>query len=73
MDAGAWYSTLVQGVFNLTPTMTWLQMAGYAGYLAVVMTLFLRGAATRSTDPAPKAPQTKPAGRHPPAGAGPPG
>ncbi|MFI8071714.1 iron uptake transporter permease EfeU [Streptomyces sp. NPDC086033] len=62
VDAGAWYSTLVQGVFNLTPTMTWLQVAGYAGYLAVVMTLFLRGASTRPADPAPKAPRTKPAG-----------
>ncbi|MEV7731463.1 iron uptake transporter permease EfeU [Streptomyces sp. NPDC088921] len=59
VDAGAWYSTLVQGVFNLTPTMTWLQVTGYAGYLAVVMTLFLRGAPTRPADPAPKAPRTK--------------
>ncbi|MGW3146023.1 iron uptake transporter permease EfeU [Streptomyces sp. NPDC001177] len=43
VDAGSWYSALVQGVFNLTPTMTWLQVAGYVGYLAVVMTLFVRG------------------------------
>ncbi|MEU5595333.1 iron uptake transporter permease EfeU [Streptomyces sp. NPDC020298] len=43
IDAGSWYSTLVQGVLNLTPTMTWLQVTGYAGYLAVVMTLFVRG------------------------------
>jgi high-affinity iron transporter len=43
IDAGSWYSTLLQGVLNLTPTMTWLQVAGYAGYLAVVMTLFVRG------------------------------
>ncbi|MFE9308792.1 iron uptake transporter permease EfeU [Streptomyces sp. NPDC006706] len=51
VDAGSWYSTLVQGVFNLTPTMTWLQALGYAGYLAVVMTLFVRG--VRATKPAP--------------------
>ena len=43
LDAGSWYNTLLQGVLNLTPTMTWLQAAGYAGYLAVVMTLFVRG------------------------------
>ncbi|MFD5401514.1 iron uptake transporter permease EfeU [Streptomyces griseorubiginosus] len=43
VDAGAWYSTLVQGVLNLTPAMTWLQVLGYGGYLAVVMTLFVRG------------------------------
>ncbi|GHK01439.1 hypothetical protein SY2F82_32360 [Streptomyces sp. Y2F8-2] len=43
VDAGSWYSTLIQGVFNLTPTMTWLQVVAYAGYLTVVMTLFVRG------------------------------
>lgn len=44
VDAGSWYSTLLQGVLKLTPTRTWLQAAGYAGNLAVVMTLFVRGA-----------------------------
>ncbi|WP_234538124.1 iron uptake transporter permease EfeU [Streptomyces shenzhenensis] len=43
IDAGSWYSTLLQGVLNVTPEMTWLQVIGYAGYLAVVMTLFVRG------------------------------
>ncbi|WP_328974902.1 iron uptake transporter permease EfeU [Streptomyces canus] len=65
VDAGAWYSTLVQGVFNLTPTMTWLQVAGYAGYLAAVMTLFLRGTPIRPTETTPKARATKPAGPKP--------
>ncbi|MFJ4565506.1 iron uptake transporter permease EfeU [Streptomyces caelestis] len=55
VDAGSWYSTLLQGVLNLTPTMTWLQVAGYVGYLGVVMTLFVRGArgATPSPTPSP--------------------
>ncbi|GGT96359.1 iron uptake transporter permease EfeU [Streptomyces coeruleorubidus] len=43
VDAGSWYSTLLQGVLNLTPTMTWLQVVGYVGYLGVVMPLFVRG------------------------------
>ncbi|WP_019067928.1 iron uptake transporter permease EfeU [Streptomyces hokutonensis] len=43
VDAGSWYSTLIQGVFNLMPTMTWLQVVGYVGYLAVVLPLFLGG------------------------------
>ncbi|MEU5668717.1 EfeM/EfeO family lipoprotein, partial [Streptomyces longwoodensis] len=43
IDAGSWYSTLIQGVFNLMPTMTWLQVVAYVAYLAVVMTLFVRG------------------------------
>ncbi|MFF4734735.1 iron uptake transporter permease EfeU [Streptomyces sp. NPDC001262] len=50
IDAGSWYGTLVQGVFNLTPSMTWLQVVSYAGYLAVVMTLFVQG--VRGTRPA---------------------
>ncbi|MFE7213796.1 iron uptake transporter permease EfeU [Streptomyces sp. NPDC001698] len=63
VDAGSWYSTLVQGVFNLTPTMTWLQVLGYAGYLAVVMTLFVRGVRATKPAPAPKpAPVTAPTG-----------
>ncbi|TQF05913.1 iron permease [Kitasatospora acidiphila] len=43
LDAGSWYATLVQGVFNITVTMTWLQVVAYAVYLAVVMTFFVRG------------------------------
>lgn len=69
VDAGSWYSTLVQGVFNLTPTMTWLQVVGYVGYLAVVMTLFLRGTTPRAAEPAAKARQTgtlAPGRRRPP-------
>ncbi|MGW7422630.1 iron uptake transporter permease EfeU [Streptomyces sp. NPDC054813] len=51
IDAGSWYSTLLQGVLNITPAMTWLQVIGYAGYLAVVMTLFVRG--VQATAPRP--------------------
>jgi len=53
VDAGSWYSTLIQGVFNLMPTMTWLQVAGYVGYLVVVMPLFVRGVKTKTPEPAP--------------------
>jgi len=53
VDAGSWYSTLIQGVFNLMPTMTWLQVVGYVGYLAVVMPLFVRGVRTKAPELAP--------------------
>ncbi|MFE4966666.1 iron uptake transporter permease EfeU [Streptomyces sp. NPDC056660] len=53
IDAGSWYGTLLQGVLNITPAMTWLQAIGYVGYLAVVMTLFVRG--VRATAPRPTA------------------
>ena len=64
IDAGSWYSTLVQGVLNITPAMTWLQVIGYAGYLAVVMTLFVRGvrgaAGARAGVPRPAAGESEP-------------
>ncbi|MCC9309024.1 FTR1 family protein [Kitasatospora sp. RB6PN24] len=53
LDAGSWYATLVQGVLNLTVTMTWLQVVAYLGYLAAVMTLFVRG--LRAAAPKPVA------------------
>lgn len=59
IDAGSWYAALVQGVLNLTPAMTWLQITGYVVYLAVVMTLFVRGVRTPAAAPAPK-PQPAP-------------
>ncbi|WP_405864432.1 iron uptake transporter permease EfeU [Streptomyces sp. NBC_00005] len=43
VDPGSWYATLVSGTLNLTPQMTWLQIMAYGVYLAVVMTLFVRG------------------------------
>lgn len=56
IDAGSWYATLLQGVLNLTPAMTWLQVAGYAAYLAVVMTLFVRGGRGPAAEPTAVAP-----------------
>ncbi|MGW4566933.1 iron uptake transporter permease EfeU [Streptomyces sp. NPDC004561] len=63
VDAGSWYSTLVQGVFNLTPTMTWLQVLAYAAYLVVVMTLFVRGVRTTAPKPAAERPEPQPRDR----------
>ncbi|GGU96650.1 hypothetical protein GCM10010260_35300 [Streptomyces filipinensis] len=65
VDAGSWYSTLVQGVFNLTPTMTWLQVVAYAAYLAVVMTLFVRGVRTTPPKPAEERPAGEPKAARP--------
>lgn len=38
----AWYGEVIQGVFNITPTPTVLQLVGWLAYLAVVLALFLR-------------------------------
>ncbi|WP_308313983.1 iron uptake transporter permease EfeU [Streptomyces sp. GbtcB7] len=43
LDPASWYVTVVQGTLNLTPQMTWLQVGVYGTYLAIVMTLFVRG------------------------------
>ena len=54
VDANSWYATLVQGVFNLTTRMTWLQVVAYVVYLGIVMTLFVRGVrAPRAAGAAP--------------------
>lgn len=53
----AWYGEIVQGIFNITPTPTVLQLLSWATYLAVVLALFLRpitaAAAPRSATSAP--------------------
>lgn len=44
----SWYGEAIQGIFNVTPTPTVLQLTGYLAYLVVVLVLFLR-----PTRPAP--------------------
>ncbi len=38
----SWYATLVRGVLNITPVMTWLEVAAYLAYLVPVLALYLR-------------------------------
>ncbi|WP_067801489.1 iron uptake transporter permease EfeU [Actinomadura formosensis] len=49
--AGDWMQTVFQGVLNVTPQITWLQLAMWAAYLVPVMFFFLR-------NPAPPKPAT---------------
>ncbi|MFF7969953.1 iron uptake transporter permease EfeU [Streptomyces sp. NPDC007905] len=65
VDAGSWYSTLIQGVFNLTPTMTWLQVVAYALYLVAVMTLFVRGVRATAPKQAAERPAPEPKAARP--------
>lgn len=53
----SWYGEIVQGVFNVSPTPSVLQLVSWLAYLAVVLTLFLRP--THAAPPAqPSVPRT---------------
>jgi high-affinity iron transporter len=38
----SWYGQVVQGVFNVTPTPTWLQFTAWTAYVVIVLIVFLR-------------------------------
>jgi high-affinity iron transporter len=59
VDEGSWYGTVLKGVFNFSAQTTWLQAIAWTLYLAVTMTLFLRGVRRRARAQAPS-PQTAP-------------
>lgn len=42
LDWSAWYGQILQGVFNVTPTPTVLQLLGWLTYVVVVVAVFLR-------------------------------
>ncbi|KLL11705.1 iron uptake transporter permease EfeU [Protofrankia sp. BMG5.30] len=64
IDPSSWYARLTEGIFNITPRVTVLQVVGYLAYLLLVLPLFLRGTGTTTpataTEPA-TAPATEPA------------
>jgi high-affinity iron transporter len=41
-DWSSWYGQVIEGVFNVTPTPTWLQFLGWTLYLVIVLVVFLR-------------------------------
>jgi high-affinity iron transporter len=53
---GDWLQSIFQGVLNVTPKITWLQLFAWAAYAATVMFFFLRPARTPASPPA-KAPE----------------
>ena len=63
IDAGSWYATLIAGTLNLTPVMTWLQVAGYVLYLATTMALFVHGVRAASASKTAAAPEVSRAER----------
>lgn len=61
IDPASWWVTLVTGVTTLSPVMTWLQVAAYVGYLAVVLTVFSRATHQPVRQPTSGAKQPPPA------------
>jgi high-affinity iron transporter len=49
---GDWLQTLFQGVLNVTPKITWLQLVMWVAYVVPVMILFLRPAGAPTPKPA---------------------
>ena len=56
IDPGGWFATIVKGVLNISPAMTWLECAAWIAYVVPVMTLFVRGIRrpAPAAKPAPK-------------------
>jgi high-affinity iron transporter len=52
-DWSAWYGEVIQGVFNVTPTPTVLQLVCWLAYLVIVLTLFLRPSSRPAREAAP--------------------
>jgi len=48
IGSDSWWVSLVRGITNLTPAMTWLQVVAYVGYIATVLIVFRQVQATRS-------------------------
>ncbi|WP_250285235.1 iron uptake transporter permease EfeU, partial [Frankia sp. CiP1_Cm_nod2] len=58
IDPSSWYARLTEGILNITPRMTVLQVVGYLAYLVPVLLLFLRGAGATAPATAPAAATT---------------
>lgn len=54
----AWYGEVIQGVFNITPSPTWLQLLLWLAYLVVVLTAFLWPVTSAKPAAAPADPQS---------------
>jgi len=51
----SWYGEIIQGVFNITPTPTVLQLGAWLAYLVIVLSIFLRPTkAPAKPDPSPQ-------------------
>ena len=59
IDASSWWASIITGVTELSPTMTWLQVIAYVVYLAFVITVFVRGGKAPAAKPVEKPAEEK--------------
>ncbi len=52
VDASSWWASIITGITELSPVMTWLQVIAYVAYLAFVMTTFIRSGRSAAPKPA---------------------
>jgi high-affinity iron transporter len=60
VDASSWWASIVTGVTELSPTMTWLQVIAYLAYLGFVLTTFVLGGRTPAPAPPPRQEEPEP-------------
>jgi high-affinity iron transporter len=53
MPPSSWYATLLRGIFNFRPDMTWLEVVAWTVYLVPTMFLFFRPARPAAVAPPP--------------------
>jgi high-affinity iron transporter len=57
----SWYGTLLKGVFNFSPSTTWLELVAYVGYVVPTLFLFFRPARVAKAPVAASTPTRAPA------------
>ena len=62
IDPSSWWMSIITGVTELSPSMTWLQVVAYGCYLAVVLPLFIWGKPQPVPERAPRD-EPQPGGR----------
>jgi high-affinity iron transporter len=55
----AWYGEVIQGIFNISPTPTVLQLIAWLAYLVVVLFAYLRPTRTAAPNPHPSTPSSE--------------
>ncbi|HEX3545116.1 MAG TPA: iron uptake transporter permease EfeU [Mycobacterium sp.] len=64
LNWSSWYGEIIQGVFNITPTPTMLQLAVWPAYLVIVLMIFLRPTKTPAKPERSPQPLPEPEGSH---------